>query len=146
VVDGELVCLQPDGRSHFYNLLFRREAPYFLAFDLLWVDGKDLRGLPLIQRKRRLARILPRGDSRVRLVEHIERRGTDLFAAACRLDLEGIVAKWAHGSYQNGSQTSWLKVRNPGYSQWDGRRELFDARSDNATRRGRPAPPQFALV
>src|SRR5690349_14332889 len=39
VLDGEIVCLQPDGRSHFYNLMFRREWPDFMAFDLLWVNG-----------------------------------------------------------------------------------------------------------
>ena len=43
VLDGEIVCLEPDGRSHFYNLMFRREWPYFMAFDLLWLDGRDVR-------------------------------------------------------------------------------------------------------
>jgi bifunctional non-homologous end joining protein LigD len=46
--------------AHFFNLMFRREWRYFMAFDLLWLYGEDLRGLPLHQRKRRLARIMPR--------------------------------------------------------------------------------------
>jgi len=60
VLDGEIVCLQPDGRSHFYNLMFRREWPYFMAFDLLWLNGRDLRNRPLLERKRQLARIMPK--------------------------------------------------------------------------------------
>ena len=58
MLDGEIVCLDRNGCSRFYDLLFRREWPYFLAFDVLSIDGEDLRALPLIQRKRRLARIM----------------------------------------------------------------------------------------
>jgi ATP-dependent DNA ligase len=58
VLDGEICCLEADGRSHFNNLLFRREWPYFYAFDVLSVDGRDLRGLPLRERKRRLRTII----------------------------------------------------------------------------------------
>ena len=90
MLDGEIVCLQPDGRSHFYNLLFRRDWPYFMAFDLLALDGTDLRGRPLHQRKRIVAGIMTRVESRVRLVEGVDGRGVDLFRAACELDLEGI--------------------------------------------------------
>lgn len=146
VLDGEIVCLQPDGRSHFYNLLFRRDWPYFMAFDLLALDGKDVRHRPLHQRKRLLTGIMPTVESRVRPVEPIEARGTDFFSVACVHDLEGIVAKWKDGTYTSGPRTSWLKIRNPRYSQWEGRRELFDARSGNATRRQLPARPQLALV
>jgi bifunctional non-homologous end joining protein LigD len=51
VLDGEIVCLDADGRSNFYNLLFRRGWPYFFAFDLLRADGEDLRDRPLLERK-----------------------------------------------------------------------------------------------
>jgi len=64
VLDGEIVCLEPDGRSHFYKLLFRRDWPHFMAFDLLWLNGKDLREWPLVERKRRLLSIMPRVESR----------------------------------------------------------------------------------
>jgi hypothetical protein len=53
--------------SRFYDLLFRREWPYFLAFDALAIDGEDLRALPLVERKRRLARIMPRVEPRLLL-------------------------------------------------------------------------------
>jgi ATP-dependent DNA ligase len=59
VIDGEIVCLDGRGRSNFKSLLFRREWPYFYAFDLLAVDGEDLREWPLIERKRRLRRLIP---------------------------------------------------------------------------------------
>jgi len=146
VLDGEIACLEPDGRSHFYKLMFRREWPYFMAFDVLWLDGKDLRSLPLFRRKRILAGIMPAVESYVRLVDHIPGRGRDFFKVACAHDLEGVVAKWRGGTYQTGTKTSWLKIRNPHYSQWDGRRDLFDARSDNATRRTRWVRPQLELV
>jgi len=80
VLDGEIVCLQPDGRSHFYNLMFRREWPHFMVFDLLALDGKDLRAKRLSERKRLLASIMPRVESRIRYVEAIEGRGVEFWA------------------------------------------------------------------
>jgi ATP-dependent DNA ligase len=134
-----------DGRSHFYNLMFRREWPHFMAFDLLWLNGEDVRGLPLHQRKRRLARIMPRVPSRVRLVEQIQRCGVDFFNLACQHDLEGIVAKWANGTCQTSGRTSWAKIRNPDYSQWAGRRELLEAPRDGRTT-GRWRRPELAML
>jgi ATP-dependent DNA ligase len=55
VIDGEIVCLDRLGRSQFYELMFHRGEPYFYAFDLLWLNGQDLRELPLLERKRRCA-------------------------------------------------------------------------------------------
>jgi bifunctional non-homologous end joining protein LigD len=142
VLDGEIVCLAPDGTSQFYDLMFRREWPHFMAFDLLGLNGNDLRGLPLRKRKQRLARIMPKArvHSRLRLVEHIEGAGVNFFKAACKHDLEGIVAKWADGTYRDGGRTSWLKIRNAKYSHWDGRRELFEKRRNPDPRESlRPA-------
>lgn len=65
VLDGEVCCLKRDGRSDFRKLLFWREWLYFHAFDLLAVDGQDLRGLPLLERKARPVHILPAVESRV---------------------------------------------------------------------------------
>jgi len=50
ILDGEVVCLGPDGRSRFYDLLFRRDWPYFVAFDALMIDDEDLTGWPLLER------------------------------------------------------------------------------------------------
>ena len=67
-------------------------------------------------------------------------RGRDLFRVACERDLEGIVAKWGSGTYQAGGGTSWLKIKNPEYSQIAGRRELFEARRDRRQAHRAPAP------
>ena len=74
VLDGEIVCLDADGCRRFYDLMFRREWLYFLAFDVLSIDREDLRALPLVDRKRRLARIMPRVESRLICLDAIEPR------------------------------------------------------------------------
>ena len=146
ILDGEIACLGQDGSSRFYNLLFRRDWPHFLAFDALSIDGDDLRALPLVQRKRRLVRIMPRIDSRLMFLDAIPARGTRLYELACEWDLEGIVAKWARGTYQcDGRGTSWLKIKNPDYSQMKGRHELFDAHACGAQPRARDVALALAL-
>lgn len=95
------------------------------------LDGKDLRSLPLLERKRGLRGIMPKVESRVLDLDHIAERGRDLYRAACEHDLEGTVGKWVHGTYHSdGRATSWLKVKNPEYSQTEGRHELFDTRRE----------------
>jgi ATP-dependent DNA ligase len=81
-----------------------------------------------------------------RFVEGVDGRGVDFFRVACKHDLEGVVAKWMIGTYTSGARTSWLKIRNPQYSQWENRRELFEARRDKAQRRVRPKRPAIALT
>ena len=66
---------------------------------------------------------MPRSDSRLLYVSHIERHGVDLFREVCRQDLEGIVAKWKYGAYASGYETSWVGIKNPAYSQAIGRWE-----------------------
>lgn len=147
ILDGEIVCLDADGRSNFHQLMFRRDWPYFYAFDLLEVDGEDLTGNPLIERKRRLRNIMPRAQSRLLYVDHLERRGCGLYHAACERDLEGIVGKWAKGRYHtDGVQTSWIKMKNPNYSHATGRRELFERwRDDRQSRRQGLRSPVLCL-
>jgi bifunctional non-homologous end joining protein LigD len=116
ILDGEIVCLDRDGKSLFYELLFRRGEPRFVAFDLLHCDGQDLTYTPLIERKQRLRAILPRKSQRVLYCDHIEANGKKLFALASKKDLEGIVAKHKFGPYLQGT-AQWFKIRNPNYSQ-----------------------------
>jgi bifunctional non-homologous end joining protein LigD len=123
IIDGEIVCRNAEGRPQFDTLFRRRAEPNLYAFDLLHLDGRDLRTLPLIERKRILRGIVPRSDSRLLYVSHIERHGVDLFREVCRQDLEGIVAKWKYGTYASGYETSWVKIKNPAYSQAIGRWE-----------------------
>ncbi len=132
IVDGEIVCLDQHGKARFKQLLYRRSEPCFAAFDCLWLDGRDLRELPLIERKRVLRRMMPGDAGRVLYVSHVEGRGVDLFRAVCEQDLEGIVAKLASAPYAT-EPPSWIKIKNLAYSQTIGRSELFENRR-------RPAP------
>ncbi len=130
VLDGEIACLDSEGRSQFNELLYRRGDPYFYAFDILWLNGRDLRDLPLIERKQILRDIIPPAPSRVLYSDHIEEHGPQIFDFACQNDLEGVVAKWKHGSYlPNSSATTWIKIKNPAYSQMEGRAEQFEQRA-----------------
>ena len=79
---------------------------------------------------------MPRVESRLFYADHLERRGVELFRVACERDLEGIVGKFANGAYEtDGVSTSWVKIKNPTYSQMAGRRELFETRRDARQRR-----------
>jgi bifunctional non-homologous end joining protein LigD len=126
ILDGEIVRPGPDGRPLFYELMRRRGPFCFYAFDLVWLDARDLRGRPLLERKRLLRKLLPLDPQAVRYAEHVA-SGTDLFRAICELDMEGIVAKRAEGRYTP-EATTWVKIKNAAYSQAAGRQELFDRR------------------
>jgi bifunctional non-homologous end joining protein LigD len=122
VRDGKIVRMDENGRPQFYNLLRRCGAPVFYAFDVLWLDGEDLRSRPLIERRRLLREIVPEQPSVMLYAEHVERYGVEFFRLACEQDLEGIVAKAKHEAYGE----KWFKIRNPRYSQYDGRREFLE--------------------
>jgi bifunctional non-homologous end joining protein LigD len=75
VIDGEIVCLDDKGHPQFYNLLYRRAEPCFVAFDLLWPDGEDLRFVPLHERKHRLKALLRQTESRLLYADHVQGKG-----------------------------------------------------------------------
>ena len=104
----------------------RRGNFHYAAFDVLWLNGTDLRELPLTRRKRALGRIIPATTTVLSRVYAVAERGRDLFAAAERLDLEGIVAKRKADAYA--PTTTWYKVKNRAYTQMEGRGELFHPR------------------
>jgi bifunctional non-homologous end joining protein LigD len=151
VLDGEIVCLANDGRSMFNRLLFRRDWPYFVAFDVLSIEGEDLTGRPLLERKRRLRAIMPRIESRLVYLDHVVGRGTELFAAACARDLEGVVAKWKRGLYHtDGLTTSWFKVKNPrllaDHRPTRSVRDKAKSRTNACQNRGPVLRPELAAV
>ncbi|HWB81197.1 MAG TPA: DNA ligase D [Nannocystaceae bacterium] len=116
IIDGELCWVDPDGRTVFGKLgdaLGQRHSPHlaYFAFDLLFVDDKDLRSLPLVQRKRELSRICRGAPLPIRFSEHVSGRGGEFFGAACELAVEGIVSKRADSPYQSGRGRDWLKVK-----------------------------------
>lgn len=126
ILDGEITQLDGDGRPQFYHLLRRRGEPVLYAFDCLWLDGRDLRSLPLIVRKGILEGIIPT-DSALLYASHVEGSGVDLYRLVCERDLEGIVRKHKMSAYGS-DELPWIKVLNPNYSQREDRRELFDKR------------------
>jgi bifunctional non-homologous end joining protein LigD len=136
VLDGEIVSLGSDGKPQFYDLLFRRGEPRFVAFDVLRCHGQDLRYSPLLERKQKLRAVLPSDNPSILFCDHIEAHGEELFKLACENDLEGIVAKHRSGPYLQ-HHAQWLKIRNHGYSQWKGRKEFFE--------RERESDPDVAL-
>lgn len=140
VFDGEVVTLDAKGRSSFSALQKAlsehtgAKLTYF-AFDLLELDGRDLRPKPLIERKKALAKLLARAGPRLRLSEHMSKKGAALYKSACKLALEGIISKRADAPYRPGRGTDWLKVkcRNEqelivaGYTEPNGSRSSFGA-------------------
>jgi bifunctional non-homologous end joining protein LigD len=124
VLDGEIVCLDENGRPQFLDLLRQRRQPVFYAFDLLSLDGQDLRMSPLVERKKMLRSIIPPQPSVMLYAQEVERDGRDFFRLACDRDLEGVVAKYKFGMYGE----RWFKIRNPGYSQCEGRKRAGSSR------------------
>jgi bifunctional non-homologous end joining protein LigD len=123
ILDGVVVALDGEGRQNIKALLTGRGNLHYAAFDALWIDGRDLRALPLKRRKRALMGLVPATTTVVSQVFSIEERGRDLFDVAERLDLEGIVAKRLADLYRR--DTVWYKIKSRTYTQSEGRRELF---------------------
>jgi bifunctional non-homologous end joining protein LigD len=115
IIDGEAVVLGPSGKPDFQALrheLGRRSAQVrYHAFDLLELDGQDLRPRPLLERKRRLEKLLKDADPVLVCVEHLEGGGQRVVKQACALGLEGIVSKQADAPYKSGRQEIWIKSK-----------------------------------
>jgi bifunctional non-homologous end joining protein LigD len=124
ILDGEVVALDEDGRASFSRMQqrtgFRAHgkraaektdvAVLYYAFDLLYLDGYDLRRVPLRERKNKLATVLVSGDS-VRYSDHYEKQGKALFEMARAKGLEGILAKRRDSLYQERRTSEWLKIK-----------------------------------
>lgn len=115
VLDGEVVVVDADGRSGFqllqaYQKTGRGQLVYYV-FDLLHLDGRDLRPLPLVRRKQVLTALVGKLP-RVRFSDHVEGAGVALFKAAEQRGLEGIIAKNGASPYRDGRRTrDWLKIK-----------------------------------
>src|SRR5215470_3645236 len=115
IIDGEAVVCDSKGMVSFDHIRYRRhDASVFLyAFDLIELNGDDLRREPLDTRKATLASVLRRAAPGLRFNEHIEADGPTVFAHACKMGLEGIVSKRKHSPYRSGRSPNWLKSKNP---------------------------------
>jgi bifunctional non-homologous end joining protein LigD len=116
LIDGEAVVLDDEGRSSFQLMqgAFKAKGAklVFYAFDLLERDGEDLTRLPLIDRKKQLAQIIGRRSAgAIRYSDHIAGHGDEMFKAACKQGLEGIISKRADGRYIGARTESWLKIK-----------------------------------
>jgi bifunctional non-homologous end joining protein LigD len=119
LLDGEVVVLLPDGTTSFQalqNVLSGagRGTLVYMIFDLLHLNGRDLTGLPLEDRKAALRALLEAkkdGDGLLRYSDHVEGSGADVFRQACRLRLEGVVSKRRGAPYRPGRGHDWLKVK-----------------------------------
>jgi ATP dependent DNA ligase domain len=142
ILDGEALALDKTGQPQFTDLIREPTALAYAAFDLLWLNGRDLRPLPLSRRKAELATVIPTPGAQVFRVFTVDERGRDLFEAVQRTDFEGIVAKRRVDPYAPG--TVWCKVKNPRYTQAPGRGDLFvrpHSQMHNGPQRlSRPAP------
>jgi bifunctional non-homologous end joining protein LigD len=116
LIDGEAGLVRDDGTPDFHALRTRRSghAVVLYAFDLIEHDGDDLCSLSLLQRKRRLARLLGKAKRRaIQFVEHLLGDGPTVFRHVCRMNLEGIVSKRIDAPYRSGPSKVWLKSKNP---------------------------------
>jgi bifunctional non-homologous end joining protein LigD len=115
IIDGEAVSCGDDGIASSDHIRYRRhDADVFMwAFDLIELNGDDLRRDPLIVRKTTLASVLARAAPGLRLNEHLEADGPDVFHHACMLGLEGIVSKRKDSRYKSGRSPDWIKSKNP---------------------------------
>lgn len=120
IIDGEAVALDHNGAPDFAALQAalsdgKTDQLIFFAFDLLFVDGEDLRALPLSVRKERLRELLEkhhnRKDALIRYVEHFESGGEAVLQSACRMSLEGIVSKKLDSPYRAGRSDAWTKSK-----------------------------------
>src|SRR5688572_25080801 len=114
-IDGEVVMLGEGGTTSFQalqnTLADNAESTLVcFAFDLMYLDGHDLRAVPLVERKRLLEPLLE-GNDRIRYSGHFATDGTTMLAEACKLGLEGIICKREDAPYQATRGRSWLKVK-----------------------------------
>jgi DNA ligase D-like protein (predicted ligase) len=117
IIDGEVIIQDEQGRSDFGSfkgaMEQRPEELVFMAFDLLHLNGRDLRPSPLLERRNFLRELLGENDPGccIHFSDHVIGTGADLFAAADRMGLEGIVSKRIASRYRSGPSKSWLKVK-----------------------------------
>jgi bifunctional non-homologous end joining protein LigD len=139
VVDGEVVLVNEEGLSQFHQLEEWKDVEdgelVYYVFDLLWLNGYDLRHLPLVERRNVLQMLVPE-DSPIRFSESFAVRGTEFFASAEKLGIEGIIAKKADSTYVADTRTrNWLKIKTKkrhevviaGYTLNEGRKKDFSA-------------------
>lgn len=139
IVDGEVVVANPEGAASFGDLQnWRSEADgalLYYVFDILWLDGRDLTGLPLMERKAILESVAPKEEN-IFISKAFRESGLEFFEAAKKMGMEGIIAKKADSEYYPGSRSKeWLKIKANkrqemvigGYTRNEGSSKIFSA-------------------
>jgi bifunctional non-homologous end joining protein LigD len=120
IIDGEVVALDQTGSPDFAGLQAAlsdesTKGLIFFAFDLLFLEGEDVREEALVDRKRMLEKLLRatfrKRESQIRYVEHFESGGDAVLKSACRMSLEGIISKQANAPYRSGRTDAWTKAK-----------------------------------
>jgi bifunctional non-homologous end joining protein LigD len=116
ILDGEAVVADSRGIPDFGLLpadlaAGRKDRLLYYAFDLLYLDGFDLRGARLADRKRLLAELLAGASDRILYTEHLEGDGGEIYQRACAMGLEGIVSKQENAPYRSGRVETWIKIK-----------------------------------
>jgi bifunctional non-homologous end joining protein LigD len=114
IIDGEAVACDDNGVASFDLIRYCRhdDSTFLYAFDLIELNGDDLRRDPLEVRKATLRSMLAKAGLSLRFNEHMEGDGPTVFAHACKLGLEGIVSKRKDSAYRSGRSPDWLKMKN----------------------------------
>ena len=116
VLDGEMVVMDKDGRPDFQALQNYIKNPagkqlQYIIFDLLALDGTDLRAMPLLKRKEILEELLAGAPENLRYSSHIQEKGVELLQMACGANLEGIIGKRADSTYTGTRCGDWIKIK-----------------------------------
>jgi bifunctional non-homologous end joining protein LigD len=115
IIDGEAVACDDNGVASFDLVRHHctNDSIFLYAFDLIELNGDDMRRDPLEVRKATLRSMLAKAGLGLRFNEHLEGDGPTVFAHACKMGLEGIVSKRLGSRYRSGRTRDWLKFKNP---------------------------------
>lgn len=115
IIDGEMIAPDPDGTPNFHEMHSRMasnaEQLAFVAFDILYLDGQDLRALPLIERKAKLWHLVKPAKGIIQYSDHVEGGGAAFFEAIVKMGLEGMVSKRRESPYRSGKLDFWVKTK-----------------------------------
>lgn len=113
VLDGEIVVIDERGKTDFQLLQnnFKSSEPTYIVFDLLALDGKDLRKEPLIKRKKLLSNLLKDAPKNIYYSAHIKDKGKEAFEGACKMGMEGIIGKREDSTYNGKRNGDWIKLK-----------------------------------
>jgi ATP-dependent DNA ligase len=129
LIDGEAVACDDTGLPVFDRLRYRRDDShvFLYAFDLIELNGDDVRHEPIERRKVRLMRLIAKASVGLQINDHIVELGDVLFRHACQLGFEGIFSKRLGSPYRSGRSRHWIKSKNPDTSVEARRRRRLDA-------------------